>query len=200
MNSITTDNGIQLTDGTVVMLGRYPGVKWIVKNGWYSYQGSQYTGWYFCSIPSQTTIPILEEDLTLITVISQPDGCNCNPGRPMPYPPYPPEPPCPCPPDHNHHPTLSEDDKYQIDRSFITVNTLEDRDKLTLNKIVPDGKIVRVNSVRGSIKYYSYNLENKAWDEITIEQDTARIENIEEKVSNMEKSISWLNINKEVIE
>ena len=62
------DSNVKLTDGSVVMLSRFPGTKWVVHNGWYNYAGRRYMGWYFCSIPAQTIIPANSQDLTMITV------------------------------------------------------------------------------------------------------------------------------------
>lgn len=194
MDSIKTDSGLTITDGTIVMLARFPGTKWIVRNGWYTYQGNQYTGWYVSSIPSQTTLPLTDDDLEMITIVSN-NQCNCGHYPRTPCPPSFP-PPGPAPSEKN--PKFTESYKDEVDRAFITVNTLEDRDKLN-TRIIPDGKIVRVNSVRGVIKYYSWNLETKTWEEETFGIKD-EIKNVDERVSSIEKDLCWLNIDKEVIE
>lgn len=194
MDSIKTDSGLTITDGTIVMLARFPGTKWIVRNGWYTYQGNQYTGWYVSSIPSQTTLPLTDDDLEMITIVSN-NQCNCGHYPPPPCPPpFPPLGPAPS----EKNPKFTESYKDEVDRAFITVNTLEDRDKLN-TRIIPDGKIVRVNSVRGVIKYYSWNLETKTWEEETFGIKN-EVKNVDERVSSIEKDLCWLNIDKEVIE
>lgn len=169
---VVPDTGIQIVDGTIVILARFPGTKWIVHNGWYSYQGKQYMGWYFCSIPAQTIIPVNDEDLRLLTVVSSDGGESCPPGPyPPPCPPYPP--PCPPypppfvpgPPPHcgiNFTPQMAD----ELDRAWITVETIAQRDKLN-TRLLPNGKIVKVNNVSGSVKYYSWNQATMVWDEET---------------------------------
>ena len=66
---ITLDSGIQIVDGSIVILARFPGTKWIVHKGWYAYQGNQYNGWYLSSIPSQTTMPLVDSDLITIKFV-----------------------------------------------------------------------------------------------------------------------------------
>ena len=129
--------GIKLYDGDIVVLSKYPGVKWIIHNGWYTYQESQSIGWYFCSIPQGVIIPVTDDELTHLTVIS--DGGCC------PQPPCPPGPvpPGPIPPD------LAR----EIDRAWISVATLIDRDNLN-KRILPDGKIVRVDEVSTGVPGY----------------------------------------------
>lgn len=192
MDHIITDSGLQLKDGTIVMIAQFPGTKWVVKHGWYTYQGNQYTGWYFSSVPTQTCLPVTEEYLKMITVVN--NDCGCFPIPPCP--PHLPFPPCP-PPHHHGRPHFGEDEQEMLDRTFITVNTLEDRDKLN-EKIVPDGKLVRVNSVRGKIKYYSWNLEKRVWEEETfgVSED---LSDLKDRVESIEHDIQWMNIHKEVI-
>lgn len=192
MDHIITDSGLELKDGTIVMLVQFPGTKWVVKHGWYNYQGNQYTGWYFSSIPSQTCLPVTDDYLKMITIVN--DGCGCPPPCPPPFPP--PFPPCP-PPHHHNRPHFGRDEKDMLDRTFITVNTLEDRDKLN-EKIVPDGKLVRVNSVRGKIKYYSWNLEERTWEEETFGVGE-EVKDLKSRVESIEHDIQWMNIRKEVI-
>lgn len=125
MNYLKVPNSdIQLTDGSVVMLARFPGTKWVVHYGWYDYSGRRAMGWYFSSIPAQTVIPATNQDLQLIVVIdnggSEGGSGNANlpapsiipdptvpgpsPVMPSPCPPGPspcppgPTPPSPCPP------------------------------------------------------------------------------------------------------
>lgn len=77
----------EITIGSVVTLSRFPDTKWVTQKGWYLYEGQQYNGWYFSSIPAQTVIPMQATDLIGIVIIS---GGAC---QPIPHPPG----PCPGP-------------------------------------------------------------------------------------------------------
>lgn len=148
---IVPDTGVELHDGSIVILNRFPGTKWIVHNGWYSYQDQQYMGWYFCSIPSQTILPVSDEDLRMLTVVS--DGeCPCPPGPkpPMPFPDVP----------------FTPQNAYELDRAWISVETIAQRDQLN-KRLLPNGKIVRVNNVSGQAKYYIWNQVTQVWEDET---------------------------------
>lgn len=63
----------------------------------------------------------------------------------------------------------------QADRSFITVDTIVDRDCLN-HKLLIDGKIVRVNKVinedlKFEVKYYTWSASEQTWSEIKIGTD-----------------------------
>lgn len=157
----------RLADGNVVVLKRYPGLKWVVHWGWYTYNNHQYKGWYFVSIPSQTILPVNEEDLIGIKVVSSksndcypdyPDYPDC----PIPPGPFPPE-PGPCPPKPEQV-KFTKQDKKELQSAFITVNTIADRNKLDTSKL-PDGKIVRVNNVNGETQYYAWSARNDHWED-----------------------------------
>lgn len=193
MNYLTVpDSNLKLVDGNVVMLERFPGLKWILHNGWYNYNGRQYSGWYFSSIPSQTILPVSNQDLRMITLVSSKPNDE--------YPEY------PVPPSHGHHgpgpgmcgpsnghgcdhhhgepccpvfPPVAPDPepekpaffstscKAQLDAAFISVPTLKKRDQIDTCKL-PDGKIVRVNSVNGEPRYYVWSAFNDHWEELNL--------------------------------
>lgn len=143
---IIPGTNIHLYDGSIISLSRYPGSKWIVHNGWYTYNSTQYLGWYLCSIPEQVILPADNTTLQGVCVIS--NTCPC----PTPIPPYPSCPPTPFPPDVF----------WEIDRSWISVETIEDRDKLN-SRTIPNGKIVRVNNDNGVPKYYIWSTCTNSW-------------------------------------
>lgn len=159
MNRLQIPNStFEIRDGTVVTLSGYPTIKWIVRYGWYVYEGAQYHGWYFSAIPDCTTLPVSEELLATATIVAS----SMRPCPPAPCPPGPcppgPLPPGPCPPG----PTA-------VSPAFISVQTLTDRNMLNAHgKFVPDGKLVRVNNVDGKVKYYVWDAYNSEWDETTI--------------------------------
>ena len=150
---ITLDSGIQIVDGSIVILARFPDTKWIVHKGWYSYQGNQYNGWYLSSIPSQTTMPLLDSDLIGIRVVG--GNCSC-PDQPFPSP----NPPVP-----GGGGGLKPEMAWELNRAWITVDTLEQLSRLN-RRLIPDGKIVRVNDTGdGTAKYYRYDQAKSIWTE-----------------------------------
>ena len=150
MNSlIVPETGVQIVDGTIVILSRFPGTKWIVHEGWYTYNSQQAMGWYFSSIPSQTIVPVTDDDLKSLTVVGTDCGCHCPP-TPGPTPPQPG--PCPKP-----KPVLTDKQLEILNRSWITVDTIAERDKLFEDELVVNGRIVRVNQTVEGPKYYRWN-------------------------------------------
>ena len=170
MDYITLPNsGQKLYSGSVVMLSRFPGTKWILCNGWYTYQGQQYNGWYFSSIPAQTTLPISNEDLNLLTVINNGgSGNSYNPscGCPPVYP-------GPCPPPEMPEP-FTKSRALQLDRAWISVGTITERDKLSKGTRT-DGKIVRVDETPdGTPAYYRWDAAKNDWVTETFGIDTSQ--------------------------
>ena len=151
MPFLVTDTGVIIHDNSVVILSQYPNVKWLIKNGWYTYKGKQYNGWYFSSIPANNTMPVDTSDLSGITLVSGPNCCPPPPG---------PVPPGPGPSEER----FTHELRNQLERAWITVDTIEQRDRLNI-RLVPDGKVVKVNDVGGSVKYYSYDQSLSTWVE-----------------------------------
>ena len=238
------DSNIKLTDGSVVMLARFPGTKWVVHYGWYDYAGRRGMGWYFSSIPAQTVIPVTSQDLQLIVLVDpgkseEPDlppapgpapGPGPTPPGPTPPPPgpRPPRPPYdpdvhpdwpgpkpdsglyPTPPDR--HPSgdyrayFSKNDQYLLDASWITLPSIRYRDALPTVCNIPNGKVVKINSVDGVTRYYSWNAANQRWDEKFYENDTEKVlvdyytkEEIDETVGTINSSINSLEASNDTI-
>lgn len=189
------DSNIQLTDGSVVMLARFPGTKWVVHYGWYEYAGRRNMGWYFSSIPAQTVIPATTQDLQLIVVIDQGDVTEeivvTNSGTPTTFPgpgPCPPSPPAPPfepgstglfpqPDCASKSPVayFSKNDKFLLDSSWITLPSIKYRDALSTIITIPDGKVVKVNNVDGKTRYYSWSAIDQRWNEKFYENDTEEL-------------------------
>lgn len=192
--------GAKLFEGAVVESSKYPGTRWILRNGWYSYQGKNCRGWYISSIPSKSNVPVDFEMLKTLTVISE--GC-CHSGF---YPPHfnppitpgprPPGPRPPCPPGRPGN----FDYSYQVDRAFITVDTEDERDYLLRNQLVPDGKIVKVNQTSDGTKYFRWNEVTQTWDIETFGIDTYKLVSEEDFDSRLVKSISTVPEVQELIE
>ena len=135
-----------LYDGSIVILANYHNTKWIVHEGWYTYNGKQCHGWYFCEIPSQTILPVNEDDLKTLTIVD--NGCGCPPGPPMPPM-----------PDRPFTPQMA----WELDRAWISVPTIAHRDNLN-KRFLPDGKIVRVDEVTPGVPgYFRWDQVSQTW-------------------------------------
>lgn len=160
---IVPATGLKLSDGSIVILARFPDTKWIVHNGWYTYNNQQSMGWYFSSIPDKNTLPVTDTDLNTLIVVSPEYPCppRLIPGPPSPQPSPPPEP---------HKDKFTDTYQQELDAAFISVDTIADRNKLLDDdREIPNGKIVRVNYVDGetSAKYYRWDANNQCWREET---------------------------------
>ena len=167
-------------EDSVVVLFRLPDTKWILHCGYYTYNGVKQKGWYFSSIPATTVMPVFLEDLVAMRVISGPQPCPPGPIPPGPCPPGPfppgPHPPGPFPPGPHppgpHPPApipiiFTPEDKKMLDASMITVETLEDRDRLG-SAMLDNGKVVRVNNVEGKVDYFEWDSANQTWIPATL--------------------------------
>lgn len=155
------DSDVKIFDGNIVMFDAYPCVKWVAHHGLYKYEDKSYKGWYFASIPDQDILPVHIADLRTVVKVS-----NTING------PTPKRPPKPCPPPEPFPPgpeitVFTVQDKKNLDRSWLTVATIEDRDSLEIPSI-PDGKIVQVNDVNGEIRTYRWSAENDHWEDYDI--------------------------------
>jgi len=143
------ESKIRLYDGNIVILKKFPDIKWVIHCGWYWYKNQQYSGWYFKSIPGGEILPTEPEDLEGIIVVSE-EGCS-----PKFYPPYP-----PCPRDILAK--FTKADYKELKSTFITVDNLKELNKIS-KKDVQDGRIVKVNDVEGQTKYFKFSKELQSW-------------------------------------
>lgn len=181
----------RIYEGTVVMLQRLPNLKWIVHYGYYTYNGKTQKGWYFSSIPSDTTMPVFNEDLYGIIIL---DGSQPAPPVP-PIPPPGPFPPGPYPPAPVPIP-FTPKDKAQLDSAMLTVDDLAARDRLG-RKHLQDGKIVRVNDSdgQGNPEYYSWDAATSKWVEASLGYRYMTRSEIMEAVADDIIDIVWSNEN-----
>lgn len=157
---VLPNSNICLVDGSVVTLARFPDMKWVVHYGWYTYKGSQKCEWYFSSIPEQITIPICDADLKTLRIVSGSCDCNCSSGT-----------------GYNdatcHHPkqpkpkhSFTPEDRWELERAALSVNTIAERDLLMHSGLLPDGKLVRVSECPdGKTRYFAWNQATQFWDE-----------------------------------
>ena len=166
---LSPDTGQKIYSGAVVMLKRFPGTKWTVNNDWYTFNGQQYQGWYFSSIPAKTILPVTESDLVGIVVVSS-GVC------PSPCPP----PPCPGPGPHPPDTPFTPEMAWELNRVALTVDTIAERNTLN-RRLLPNGKIVKVNNDgTGKPAYYSWNQITMNWDTETFGIDTSKLVNRQE--------------------
>lgn len=132
--------------GSIVMLERFEDTKWVLENGWYAYEGQRYNGWYFSSIPDFKVIPVQEEDLENLTIISvHDDNCHCHCGCE--------EDEIKCVVKYQENTTyikgqivwLSIGNLYQVVKSF-TSSSSEDTAKENLQKDIDSGYLVGVSA------------------------------------------------------
>lgn len=157
------DSNVKIFDGNIVMFDAYSCVKWVAHHGLYKYEDKPYKGWYFTSIPEQDILPVHIADLKTVVKVSNTMNDPIPKKKPKPCPPPGPEPFPPGPELAN----FTVDDKKNLDRAWLTVETLEDRDSLDPESI-PNGKIVRVNDVNGEPRTYIWSAANDHWEDYNI--------------------------------
>jgi len=196
---VVPNSNDRIYDGSVVILQRLPNLRWVVHNGFYTYNGTTQNGWYLSSVPSQTNMPLFHNDLYGIRILSS-DPCPCPPPLPPgPHPPFPPHPVPPFPPGPGPETIqYTKADKLMVDRSMITVPNLEERDKLMSSELI-DGKVVRVNDYEGKVEYFEWDKENLRWnllslgerypDAETIASEYATIESVTDLASTVSANV-----------
>ena len=60
----------------------------------------------------------------------------------------------------------TENYPYWFESAFVTFDTIEDRDKELDKRKIPDGKMVRINDVDGTVKYYAYSINLDDWIDV----------------------------------
>ena len=138
---------IRLYDGDIVKISNKPRVKWIVHAGWYIYNEVQNFGWYFVSIKDGSILPVSVIDLTLVSLdTTKTQGSGLYDGKVV-----------------NYTRPFTLADAEILNRTFITLDTLEQRDNIDHQKLI-NGKMVRVNNEEGPANYYVWNAETQTWD------------------------------------
>ena len=146
---VVPGTNIRLYESDIIKISNKPRVKWVVHMGWYIYQDVQNFGWYIESIKNGEILPISVIDLTLVTLVTtKTQGSELYDGKVV-----------------NYTRPFTLADAAVINRAFITLETIEQRDNLDKKKLV-NGKLVRVNDVGGVPVYYSWNAETKSWDKV----------------------------------
>lgn len=189
-----------LQSGDLIKLASVLSAKFIVHHGAYRYDNANHFGWYLVSVPDQEIRPISEDELSEVTVITR----RCLPSNipyegefkisqvsriPSPTPTCPPQPyPTPIVPPAQPYPNgyvyppaidkvtpafYSRASKKQLASSFISVPNLAARDSLDKYEL-GDGRIVRVNDVGGTPRYYMWSKADYAWQDFSFDPDFVR--------------------------
>lgn len=146
------EHKLSIIAGSIVRLGRFESVQWMVAYGWYTWGGNRpVCGWYLmqCDAPS-TLKPLQSSDLDDIYLIEEPV-----------LPPPPPGPGV----------KITEEEKERYDRAFITLDTYEDLANLE-GETLHNGKIVRINNVlENNPEYYIWDEAELQWVPFTFPSD-----------------------------
>lgn len=171
------DTGTIVYEGDLVILSEYPDNFAIASHGWYEYEQTRANGWYFVLLPRRETIPAANVNVSLLTVVT---STSCAP-------------PCPTP--------IPDPDEHTQSRTFITFDTIAQRDGLT-PEFIPDGRIVRINDAgEGKAEYYQWSAENEVWitwdiqsnmssQQTQIDEAGEQIESLAEQVAAAETQIA----------
>ena len=106
-------------------------------------------GWYFVSIKDGEILPASVIDLTLVTLVTaKTQGSGTYDGKVV-----------------NYTRPFTIADAELLNRTFITLDTIEQRDNIDPKKLV-NGRLVRVNDVGGVVVYYAWNAATSEWEKI----------------------------------
>lgn len=140
---------IRLYDSDIVKISNKPRIKWVVHCGWYIYDEVQNFGWYFVSIKDGEILPASVIDLTLVTLVTaKTQGSGIYDGKVV-----------------NYTRPFTLADAELLNRTFITLDTVEQRDAIDTTKLI-NGRMVRVNDVGGVVVYYAWNSATQEWEKI----------------------------------
>jgi hypothetical protein len=135
---------LSIIAGSVVRLGRFESIQWMVAYGWYTWGGNRpVCGWYLMQTDAPSTLkPLQATDLDDIYIIEEPV--------------LPPPPPGPGTP-------ITEEEKLRYDNAFITLESYEDLESLQDDDL-HDGKLVRINHDEyDNVAYYVWSATGLHW-------------------------------------
>lgn len=142
-----------VSPGTIILLLPDEITKYILKYGYFKYNSEvSQLGWYLIKISDSSLLPVTDDMIPNIkpyVTDNSTSVCDCDKTVRPPKP-----------------AAFTDKLKNQTVRSFITVDTIADRDALlTLDSGIVDGKIVRVNraTAKGESRYYRYDSINQEW-------------------------------------
>lgn len=138
---------IRLYDGDQVKVTKYPRSKFEIHCGWFVFENKQNFGWYLSNIKTGKVFPLTTIDLTTCSLLtSESKGSTYRSG-----------------PEFQYTRPFTDSDAEVLSRTFITLDTIEQRDNLDPLKLV-NGKMVRINNDDGSATYYVWNAKESRWE------------------------------------
>lgn len=158
---VVPDTGQHLYQDTLLILSRFPNIRWILKHGEFRYQNSDQFGWYLESTPAGAIIPATDDNLNDVTHSVSNAHKGAVTSSHIHQIPQPDDGPVQPPEDDDIGPPSSNAVEL-LDRAMITVDTLRDRNNLAV-RAIPDGKVVRVNDVDGRVRYYEWSEAEANW-------------------------------------
>lgn len=142
-----------VSPGAIILLLPDEITKYILKYGYFKYNSEvSQIGWYLIKISDSSLLPVTDDMIPNIkpyVTDNSTSACYCDKTVRPPKP-----------------AAFTDELKNQTVRSFITVDTIADRDAvLTLDSGIVDGKIVRVNraTADGESRYYRYDTNSNGW-------------------------------------
>lgn len=151
-----------VSPGAIILLLPDEITKYILKYGYFKYNSEvSQLGWYIIKISDSSLLPVTDDIIPNIKpyVTDNSTSVCCCDGTLRPPKPT----------------AFTDELKNQTVRSFITVDTIADRDALlTLDSGIVDGRLVRVNRAtsEGESKYYRYDSTTQEWIQEKINQQT----------------------------
>lgn len=149
---------IRLYDGDQVKVTKYPRSKFEIHCGWYVFESKQNFGWYLSNIKTGKVFPLNTIDLTTCSLVTlESKGSTYRSG-----------------PEFQYTRPFTDSDAEVLSRTFITLDSIEQRDNLDPLKLV-NGKMVRINNEDGSATYYVWNANEHRWDPIDFAGNIKRV-------------------------
>ena len=189
MMSLTLPSGEIVYDGAVLRIGD-DATNYFLHYGEYTFGEATNCSWYLQAIGTSVAVPITDEMLSKATVMN--NGAEVTVHTPVSG--------CSC---HNQPNTVgyeekekvTTNDKYILDRTWVTVDTIIERNSLPLGVVI-NGRVVQVNqSEDGQPHYYRYNVKTMEWDEISLGNVDEYIEEIKESMANLAEDINTVSQN-----
>lgn len=167
---VIPDTSTIVYEGDIVVLSEFPDNFAIASHGWYEYEQTRANGWYFILLPRREVIPAANVNISLLTVVT---STPCAPPHPTPIP---------------------DPDEHTQSRTFITFDTIAQRDGL-IPEFILDGRIVRINDAgEGKAEYYEWDAENEVWIPWDIQSNLssqqAQIDEAEEQIDEVEQQLT----------
>lgn len=155
---VVPGTNIRFYDGDIIKVTKYPRSKFQIYCGWYVFENKQNFGWYLSNVKTGKVLPLDTIDLTTCSLVtSEAQGSVYKSG-----------------PELQYTRPFTDADFEMLNRSFVTLDTIEQRDSIDPKKLV-DGKVVRVNDVEGVPAYFEWDALTRTWEPIEYSDSVKRV-------------------------